>query len=184
MSSPGVKLHTLSKARSHDHINLLRTQDYGAEHGAGFGRDRAKVAAEPPSFNGAMSRSSSSNGISSRAGSFLGLRGTPPAPSVNKALLNALANDRTVRFVPVTEIMPIELARKLTLYVGKMFLDIPYLELLTRDRPNCSKMAKTATEVSKDFGVELSHCVVLSKLTHAQTSTFGFRSRLGSSRQS
>ncbi|KFH69584.1 hypothetical protein MVEG_04392 [Podila verticillata NRRL 6337] len=148
MSSPGVKPHTLSKARSYDHINLIRTQDCSADHGAGFGRDRAKIAAESSSFNGAMSRSSSSNGISSRAGSFLGLRGTPPAPSVNKALLNALSNDRTIRSVPVTEIMPLELARQLTLYVGKMFLDIPYLELLTRDRPNCSKMAKTATEIT------------------------------------
>lgn len=184
MSSPGAKLRTLSKARSYDHINLLRTQDYSAEHGAGFGRDRAKVAAEPSSFNGAMNRSSSSNGISSRAGSFLGLRGTPPAPSVNKALLNALANDRTIRSVPVTEIMPVELARQLTLYVGNMFLDIPYLELLTRDRPNCSKMAKTATEVNEDLDVKLSNCIVLSKLIRAQKSTFDSRLRPGSSRQS
>ncbi|KAG0029698.1 hypothetical protein BGZ82_007792 [Podila clonocystis] len=150
MNTPEFKAHTLSKARSYDHINLLRTQDYGTEHtGAGFGRDRAKVAAEPSSaFNGTMSRSSSSNGISSRAGSFLGLRGTPPAPSVHKSLLNALANDRPLCTIPVTEIMPVELARQLTLFISKMFLDIPYLELLTRDRPNCSIMAKTATEIT------------------------------------
>ncbi|KAG0099417.1 hypothetical protein BGZ93_007807 [Podila epicladia] len=82
------------------------------------------------------------------AGAGFGLRATPPAPSVNKSLLNALSNDRTLRTVPVTEIMPVELARQLTLFVSKMFLNIPYLELLTRDRPNCSKMAKTATEIT------------------------------------
>ncbi|KAG0328903.1 hypothetical protein BG000_000271 [Podila horticola] len=81
LNSPGLKVHTLSKARSYDQINLLRTQDYGTENAGGFGRDRAKVAVEPSSaFNGTMSRSSSNNGISGRAGSFLGLRGTPPAP--------------------------------------------------------------------------------------------------------
>ncbi|KAG0088449.1 hypothetical protein BGZ92_006153 [Podila epicladia] len=150
MNTSGLKTHTLCKARSCDYINLRRTQDYGTEHaGAGFGRDRTKVAADLSlAFNGTMSRSSSSNGINSRTGSFLGLRATPPAPSVNKSLLNALSNDRTLRTVPVTEIMPVELARQLTLFVSKMFLNIPYLELLTRDRPNCSKMAKTATEIT------------------------------------
>ncbi|KAG0355091.1 hypothetical protein BG005_005971 [Podila minutissima] len=150
MNTSGLKVHTLSKARSYDYINLRRTKDYSTEHaGAGVGRDRAKVAAELSfALDGTMSRSSSGNGISSRAGSFLGLRGTPPAPSMNKSLLNALSNDRTLRTVLVTEIMPVELARQLTLFVSKMFLDIPYLELLTRDRPNCSKMAKTATEIT------------------------------------
>jgi len=71
----------------------------------------------------------------------------PPAPQVNKALLNALSNEATMCKVPVTEIKPIELARQLTFMVGKLYNEIPYLELLVKERPNCSKMIQLSNKV-------------------------------------
>lgn len=73
----------------------------------------------------------------------------PPAPQVNKALLNALSNEATMCKVPVTEIKPIELARQLTFMVGKLYNEIPYLELLVKERPNCSKMIQLSNKVKK-----------------------------------
>jgi hypothetical protein len=69
-------------------------------------------------------------------------------PLVNKALLSALANEQTMTKVPVTDIKPVELARQLTIMVGKLFLEIPYLELLGRDRPNCSRMVQLSNKVT------------------------------------
>ncbi|KAG0234793.1 hypothetical protein BGW41_001016 [Actinomortierella wolfii] len=72
----------------------------------------------------------------------------PPAPQMTKSLLNALMKEETMRLVPVTDIKPVELARQLTLYVNKLFLAIPYLELLDEERPNCPKMIQTANKIT------------------------------------
>ncbi|KAF9969875.1 hypothetical protein BGZ73_007570 [Actinomortierella ambigua] len=73
---------------------------------------------------------------------------SPPAPQVTKTLLNALMKEDSMRLVPVTDIKPLELARQLTLYVNKLFLSIPYLELLDEERPNCPKMIQTANKIT------------------------------------
>ena len=49
--------------------------------------------------------------------------------------------------VPVTDIKPIELARQLTIMFVKYFNEIPPMELLTKDRPNCSKMIQLCNKV-------------------------------------
>ncbi|KAG0347911.1 hypothetical protein BG004_006560 [Podila humilis] len=72
----------------------------------------------------------------------------PPVPLVNKALLNALSNELTMTKVPVTDIKPIELARQLTIMVGKLYCDIPYLELLGKERPNCSRMIQVSNKIT------------------------------------
>jgi len=72
----------------------------------------------------------------------------PPVPLVNKALLNALSNDHTMTKVPVTDIKPIELARQLTIMVGKLYNEIPYLELLGKERPNCSRMIQVSNKIT------------------------------------
>lgn len=72
----------------------------------------------------------------------------PPVPLVNKALLSALANEQTMTKVPITDIKAVELARQLTIMVGKLFVEIPYLELLGRERPNCSRMVQVSNKVN------------------------------------
>ena len=61
--------------------------------------------------------------------------------------MTALSSDITMAKVPVTDIKPVELARQLTIMVGKLYSDIPYLELLSKERPNCSRMIQVSNKV-------------------------------------
>ncbi|KAF9392324.1 hypothetical protein BGX21_011055 [Mortierella sp. AD011] len=72
----------------------------------------------------------------------------PPVPLINKALLTALSNDQTMAKVPVTDIKAVELARQLTVLLSNLFKGIPYLELLGKERPNCSRMAQMSNKIT------------------------------------
>ncbi|KAG0344444.1 hypothetical protein BG004_004479 [Podila humilis] len=145
----GARPQTLNKARSHDQLSRFQTPQIDPAPALGPEKRiyNDKKILSGGGHNANNSTSSSRIGIYRSSGLNNGYK-SPPAPVVNKALLNALANDRTMRSVSVSEITPTELARQLTILMSKMYMDIPYLELLTRERPSCSKMAKTATEIT------------------------------------
>ncbi|KAG0367583.1 hypothetical protein BGZ54_003628 [Gamsiella multidivaricata] len=139
---------TLSKSRSHERINQL-TQEPGSIQGSGITGSSSKPYAtlkEKHSID--QSRPISRRGISAFTNrDSLYSRG-PPVPLVNKALLSALASDATMAKVVVTDIKPVELARQLTIMVGKLLLEIPYLELLAKERPNCSRVVQLSNKIT------------------------------------
>lgn len=53
--------------------------------------------------------------------------------------------------VPVTDIKAVELARQITILVSKLYADIPYLELLNKDKPTCSRMIQVSNKVISVF---------------------------------
>lgn len=61
--------------------------------------------------------------------------------------------------VPVTDIKAVELARQITILVSKLYADIPYLELLNKDKPTCSRMIQVSNKVICYFIFTL--CVAL-----------------------
>lgn len=150
---------TLGKSRSHERISQLSQDQNGQQSPttSGSGSSTISNAFSKPfatvkeKYSADQLKNSGKRGISpftsrSSRDSIQG-RG-PPVPLVNKALLSALANEQTMTKVPVTDIKPVELARQLTIMVGKLFLEIPYLELLGRDRPNCSRMVQLSNKVN------------------------------------
>ncbi|KAI1300674.1 hypothetical protein EDD11_006072 [Mortierella claussenii] len=141
---------TLSKARSHERINQF-AQEYNASnpnHTIDSSSNSKPFATVKEKSSVDQLKSGGRRGI---VGGFnrdsVHARG-PPVPLVNKALLNALANDQTMSKVVVTEIKPVELARQLTIMVSRLFLDIPYLELFEKERPNCSRMVQVSTKIT------------------------------------
>ncbi|KAF9286673.1 hypothetical protein BGZ68_002675 [Mortierella alpina] len=144
------RTQTISKARSHDRID--QTDSAADSHSGGNnGSNSSKLFATVKDRSlGDQLKTSGRKGISNAFGSSSGdgpqVRG-PPVPLVNKALLNALSNDHNMSKVPVTDIKPVELARQLTIMFGRLYADIPYLELLEKDRPNCSRMAQISNKI-------------------------------------
>ncbi|KAF9567479.1 hypothetical protein EC968_003202 [Mortierella alpina] len=143
------RTQTISKARSHDRIDQT---DNGVDaHNGGSNSNNSKLFATVKDRSlGDQLKTSGRKGISNAFGGSGGdgphARG-PPVPLVNKALLNALSNDHNLSKVPVTDIKPVELARQLTIMFGRLYADIPYLELLEKDRPNCSRMAQISNKI-------------------------------------
>ncbi|KAK3814468.1 MAG: ras guanine nucleotide exchange factor domain-containing protein [Benniella sp.] len=149
---------TIGKSRSHERINQL-AQENGQQSpttgGSSSSNSISNAFSKPfatvkEKYSADQLKNSGKRGIpfTSRSSrdSIQG-RG-PPVPLVNKALLSALANEQTMTKVPITDIKPVELARQLTIMVGKLFLEIPYLELLGRDRPNCSRMVQLSNKIT------------------------------------
>ncbi|KAF9950139.1 hypothetical protein BGZ72_008141 [Mortierella alpina] len=143
------RTQTISKARSHDRID--QTDSALDSHNAGNSSNSSKLFATVKDRSlGDQLRTNGRKGISNAFGGSSGdgpqTRG-PPVPLVNKALLNALSSDHNLSKVPVTDIKPVELARQLTIMFGRLYADIPYLELLEKDRPNCSRMAQISNKI-------------------------------------
>ncbi|KAF8978788.1 hypothetical protein BGZ46_006136 [Entomortierella lignicola] len=140
---------TLSKSRSDDRLNLTaQEQSLTNKKSAASISSNKPFATVRERYLADNSKNTGRRGI----GGFsirdsIQTKG-PPVPLVNKALLTALANDDTMTKVPVTDIKPVELARQLTIMVGKLFLDIPYLELLAKERPNCSRMIQVSNKIT------------------------------------
>lgn len=77
--------------------------------------------------------------------------------------------------VPVTDIKAVELARQITILVSKLYADIPYLELLNKDKPTCSRMIQVSNKVRHAFRRLFSFFVALIdrlKLTRFVTPPF------------
>ncbi|KAF9158007.1 hypothetical protein DFQ26_008088, partial [Actinomortierella ambigua] len=149
---------SLTKARSYDRVHQLTSDSSSISSG---GATTSTVSSASSSISGTSSvrdnsfdqRSLKGTRKSLRRGIGLGGRDSiytksPPAPLMTKTLMNLLMKEDTMRLVPVTDIKPVELARQLTLYVNKLFLSIPYLELLDDERPNCPKMIQTANKIT------------------------------------
>ncbi|KAF9909950.1 hypothetical protein EC991_007755 [Linnemannia zychae] len=139
----GGRSPTLNKARSHERLNQLAQDQQQRETGSGnynntkqYSTVKDKTVVARKGLGGIGGRES----ISSRG---------PPAPAVTKALLNALSNEQTMSKVPVTDIKAVELARQITIMVSKLYADIPYLELLSKDKPNCSRMIQVSNRITE-----------------------------------
>ncbi|KAF9994676.1 hypothetical protein BGZ65_009687, partial [Modicella reniformis] len=142
----------LNKSRSHERINhVSQEQSIGSISSSGsvnFGSNFSKPFATVKEYSAEQLKSVGKKSISPFSGrDSLQGRG-PPVPLVNKALLSALSNEQTMTRVPVTDIKAVELARQLTIMVGKLFIEIPYLELLGRERPNCSRMVQVSNKIT------------------------------------
>ncbi|KAF9987039.1 hypothetical protein BGZ75_001077 [Mortierella antarctica] len=137
----------ISKARSHDRID--QTDSALDAHNNSSHGSKLFATVKDRSL-GDQLKNSGRKGIGNAFGGSSGdgpqARG-PPVPLVNKALLNALSSDHNLSKVPVTDIKPVELARQLTIMFGRLYADIPYLELLEKDRPNCSRMAQISNKI-------------------------------------
>ncbi|KAG0063375.1 hypothetical protein BGZ92_006003, partial [Podila epicladia] len=133
----------LPKSRSHERLHqVVQEASTGGNPGSNkYGTVKEKQDASSLSVKGGR------RGLLSSGRDSTNNRG-PPVPLVNKALLNALSNDATMCKVPVTDIKPVELARQLTIIVGKLYTEIPYLELLGKERPNCSKMIQVSNKIT------------------------------------
>jgi len=106
----------------------------------------------------------------------------PPAPSVTKALLNALSNEQTMCKVPVTDVKAVELARQITIMVGKLYADIPYLELLNKDKPNCSRMIQVSNKVYVSSFLLQSYTVCNVDMSREVNTLHGYLTRLSAVR--
>ncbi|KAF9116348.1 hypothetical protein BGX27_003342 [Mortierella sp. AM989] len=141
---------TLTKSKSDDRLNqTAHEQNQASSQSNGnssnsnrlFGTVKEKSSADQTKNTGRRGLGGFGNRDSTQS------RG-PPVPLVNKALLTALANDQAMTKIPVTEIKAIELARQLTIMVGKLYLEIPYLEILAKERPNCSRMIQLSNKIT------------------------------------
>ncbi|KAF9439200.1 hypothetical protein BGZ76_009373 [Entomortierella beljakovae] len=137
---------TLTKSRSDDRLNLTALEHKADDNQTSGNTDRFSTVREKSTADQPKNGGRKGLGGFGNRDSFLP-RG-PPVPLVNKALLSALANDHTITKVPVTDIKPVELARQLTIIVGKLFMEIPYLELLAKERPNCSRMIQVSNKIT------------------------------------
>ncbi|KAG0200991.1 hypothetical protein BGX28_006096 [Mortierella sp. GBA30] len=145
------RAHAISKARSHDRLGQT-AHDFNADNSQSNGGNshNSKLFSTVKDKSLGDHLKNNRKGITSAFGGTTGEgpngRG-PPVPLVNKALLNALSSDLTLAKVPVTDIKPVELARQLTIMFGRLYANIPYLELLEKERPNCSKMAQISNKI-------------------------------------
>ncbi|KAG0027009.1 hypothetical protein BGZ81_005940 [Podila clonocystis] len=133
----------LPKSKSHERLHQVAQE--GPTGGNSFCNKYGTVKEKPDTSS--LSAKGGRRGLLSSGRDSTNNRG-PPVPLVNKALLNALSNDATMCKVPVTDIKPVELARQLTIMVGKLYTEIPYLELLGKERPNCSKMIQVSNKIT------------------------------------
>ncbi|KAF8934428.1 hypothetical protein BGZ58_005703 [Dissophora ornata] len=154
---------TMGKARSHERLsqhgqeqqssstapgsnsNGNSSSNSGNSSGSIIGNKLYATVKEKSSTD--QLRSIGRRGIGGFSRESLQIRG-PPVPQVTKALLTALSSDSTMAKVPVADIKPVELARQLTIMVGKLFSAIPYLELLSKERPNCSRMIQVSNKIT------------------------------------
>ncbi|KAG0221514.1 hypothetical protein BGX31_009786 [Mortierella sp. GBA43] len=147
-----ARASTIGKSRSHDRISQV-IQEQSSPHSPTSGSSISNAFSRPfatvkEKYSADQLKNAGKKGISPFSNrDSIQSRG-PPVPLVNKALLSSLANEQTMTKVPITDIKPLELARQLTIMVGKLFLDIPYLELLGRERPNCSRMVQVSNKVT------------------------------------
>ncbi|KAF9087576.1 hypothetical protein BGX29_000761 [Mortierella sp. GBA35] len=138
----GGRSQTISKARSHDRLNQV-AQDQQKQ------ADSANGTSSSSSKQFATVKDKSRKGLGALGGRESTNNRGPPAPAITKALMNALSNDQTMAKVPVTDIKAVELARQITILVSKLYADIPYLELLNKDRPNCSRMIQVSNKITE-----------------------------------
>ncbi|KAG0316571.1 hypothetical protein BGZ99_006818 [Dissophora globulifera] len=141
---------SISKSRSHERMNRVSQDSQNTVLANSIGDDssnsKGPTTLTEKSSNGQL-RSVGRKGIAGFSRENLQVRG-PPVPQVTKALLTALSSDSSMVKVPITDIKAVEMARQLTVMVGKMLLEIPYLELLAKERPNCSRMIQVSNKIT------------------------------------
>ncbi|KAG0304139.1 hypothetical protein BGZ98_005891, partial [Dissophora globulifera] len=141
---------SISKSRSHERMNRVSQDSQNTVLANSIGDDssssKGSTTLTEKSSNGQL-RSVGRRGIAGFGRENLQVRG-PPVPQVTKALLTALSSDSSMVKVPITDIKAVEMARQLTVMVGKMLLEIPYLELLAKERPNCSRMIQVSNKIT------------------------------------
>ncbi|KAF8931754.1 hypothetical protein BGZ47_011701 [Haplosporangium gracile] len=137
----GGRSQTINKARSHDRLNqYAKDQQQQAENASSNNSKH---------FATVKDKSAGRKGLGGLGGRDSTNSRGPPAPSVTKALLNALSSEMTLTKVPVTDIKAVELARQITILVSKLYADIPYLELLNKDKPTCSRMIQVSNKITE-----------------------------------
>ncbi|KAF9177922.1 hypothetical protein BGZ50_008240 [Haplosporangium sp. Z 11] len=149
-----IRSQTINKAHSYDRINQIAQEHYSGSsesnniNTGSNGSSKPFATVKDRSANSFKSATSSRRGIVGFGSGDSSQSRGPPVPLVNKALLNALSNELTLTKIPVTDIKPIELARQLTIMVGKLYYDIPYLELLVKEHPKCSAMVQVSNKIT------------------------------------
>ncbi|KAF9582047.1 hypothetical protein BGW38_000734 [Lunasporangiospora selenospora] len=144
----------IGKARSCDRINQLNQEGNSPSGISGSGSATSSPVTKPyatvkdRSYADPTKSSVRKGIIASSAGRDSSQSKGPPVPLVNKTLLNQLSNEQTMCNVPVTEIKPVEMARQLTMIMAKLYYDIHYLELLSKEKPNVSRMVVTTDKLS------------------------------------
>ncbi|KAF9923648.1 hypothetical protein FBU30_006263 [Linnemannia zychae] len=137
----GGRSQTINKARSHDRLN-----QYAQDHQS---NSSSSSSSSNRQFATVKDKGQGRKGLGGLGGRDSTNSRGPPAPNVTKALLNALSNEQTMCKVPVTDVKAIELARQITIMVSKLYADIPYLELLCKDKPNCSRMIQVSNKITE-----------------------------------
>ena len=84
--------------------------------------------------------------------------------------------------VPVTDVKAVELARQITIMVGKLYADIPYLELLNKDKPNCSRMIQVSNKVYVSSFLLQSYTVCNVDMSREVNTLHGYLTRLSAVR--
>ncbi|KAF9544573.1 hypothetical protein EC957_011884 [Mortierella hygrophila] len=136
----GGRSQTINRARSHDRLNQFAKDQQQAEN--------ASSSSSKP-FATVKDKSAGRKGLGGLGGRDSTNSRGPPAPAVTKALLNALSSEATMTKVPVTDVKAVELARQTTILVSKLYADIPYLELLNKDKPTCSRMIQVSNKITE-----------------------------------
>ncbi|KAH7050708.1 hypothetical protein BKA57DRAFT_308717 [Linnemannia elongata] len=137
----GGRSQTINKARSHDRLNqFAKDQQQQAENASSNSNKQFATVKDKSAVRKGLGGLGGRDSTNSRG---------PPAPAVTKALLNALSSESTMAKVPVTDIKAVELARQITILVSKLYADIPYLELLNKDKPTCSRMIQVSNKITE-----------------------------------
>ncbi|KAF9346513.1 hypothetical protein BGX26_001965, partial [Mortierella sp. AD094] len=139
---------TLSKSKSDDRLNQTAQEQNQANSPTSGSSGNRPFATVKEKYSVDQLKNTGKRSISSFGSRDSTQSRGPPVPLVNKALLTALSNDQTMTKVPVTDIKPVELARQLTILLSKLYMEIPYLELLAKERPNCSRMAQVSNKIT------------------------------------
>ncbi|KAG0256256.1 hypothetical protein BG011_004654 [Mortierella polycephala] len=143
-----IHSQTINKARSYDRINQIAQEHNSGGSESNSSNSKPFATVKDRSANALRNATSSRRGIVGFGSGDSSQSRGPPVPLVNKALLNALSNEQMLTKIPVTDIKAIELARQLTIMVGKLYYDIPYLELLVKEHPKCSAMVQVSNKIT------------------------------------